>query len=202
MKKNNIILIGINLWNKKGKKYRTGLVIFSTLILIISVVMCMLIFNWMEVETVSEIISKGLKNEIASNVMLAISIIFILLAIKCIFFSSSNKEKKEYKNGILLENSDGKLLITRDTLENLVNTIVKSFDGAENAVAQVELDNENNLKVFVNISVKENAVIKELSSNIQARIKEAIKNTSDLDVKEVNIKVKDVAPVKKSVVQE
>ena len=45
---------------------RTGLVIFSTLILIISVVMCMLIFNWMEVETVSEIISKGLKNEIAS----------------------------------------------------------------------------------------------------------------------------------------
>ena len=79
---------------------RTGLVIFSTLILIISVVMCMLIFNWMEVETVSEIISKGLKNEIASNVMLAISIIFILLAIKCIFFSSSNKEKKEYKNGI------------------------------------------------------------------------------------------------------
>ena len=112
------------------------------------------------------------------------------------------KEKSEYKNGILLENSDGKLLITKDTLENLVNTIVKSFDGAENAVARIELDNENNLKVFVNISVKENAVIKELSSNIQARIKEAIKTTSDLDVKEVNIKVKDVAPVKKTVVQE
>ena len=102
----------------------------------------------------------------------------------------------------MLENSDGKLLITKDTLENLVNTIVKSFDGAENAVARIELDNENNLKVFVNISVKENAVIKELSSNIQARIKEAIKTTSDLDVKEVNIKVKDVAPVKKTVVQE
>ena len=107
---------------------RTGLVIFSTLILIISVVMCMLIFNWMEVETVSEIISKGLKNEIASNVMLAISIIFILLAIKCIFFSSSNKEKKEYKNGILLENSDGKLLITRDTLENLVNMLNTKYN--------------------------------------------------------------------------
>ncbi len=81
------------------------------------------------------------------------------------------------KNGILLENSDGKLLITKDTLENLVNTIVKSFDGAEkNAVARIELDNENNLKVFVNISVKENAVIKELSSNIQARIKRSNKN--------------------------
>ncbi len=181
---------------------RTGLVIFSTLMLVISIVMCMLIFNWLEVETFTKIISKGIQNEVVSNVILTISIVFILLSIKCIFFSSNNKEKNEYKNGILLENSDGKLLITKETLENLVNTIVKSFDGAENAVARIELDNENNLKVFVNMSVKENAVIKELSSNIQARIKEAIKTTSDLDVKEVNIKVKDVAAIKKTLTQE
>lgn len=181
---------------------RTGLAIFSTIVLIISIVMCMIIFDWVSINTVTGIVSRTLNDGICSKIVLGISIAFILLAIKCIFFSSSNKEKNEYKNGILLENSDGKLLITKDTLENLVNTIVKSFDGAENAVARIELDNENNLKVFVNISVKENAIIKELSSNIQARIKEAIKTTSDLDVKEVNIKVKDVAPVKKTVVQE
>lgn len=181
---------------------RTGLVIFSTIVLIISIVMCMIIFDWVSINTVTGIVSRTLNYGVGSKIVLGISIAFILLAIKCIFFSSSNKEKSEYKNGILLENSDGKLLITKDTLENLVNTIVKSFDGAENAVARIELDNENNLKVFVNISVKENAVIKELSSNIQARIKEAIKTTSDLDVKEVNIKVMDVAPVKKTVVQE
>lgn len=180
---------------------RTGLAIFSTIVLIISIVMCMIIFDWVSINTVTGIVSRTLNYGVSSKIVLGISIAFILLAIKCIFFSSSNKEKSEY-NGILLENSDGKLLITKDTLENLVNTIVKSFDGAENAVARIELDNENNLKVFVNISVKENAVIKELSSNIQARIKEAIKTTSDLDVKEVNIKVKDVAPVKKTVVQE
>ena len=178
---------------------RTGLAIFSTIVLIISIVMCMIIFDWVSINTVTGIVSRTLNYGVGSKIVLGISIAFILLAIKCIFFSSSNKEKSEYKNGILLENSDGKLLITKDTL---VNTIVKSFDGAENAVARIELDNENNLKVFVNISVKENAVIKELSSNIQARIKEAIKTTSDLDVKEVNIKVKDVAPVKKTVVQE
>ena len=173
---------------------RTGLAIFSTIVLIISIVMCMIIFDWVSINTVTGIVSRTLNYGVGSKIVLGISIAFILLAIKCIFFSSSNKEKSE--------NSDGKLLITKDTLENLVNTIVKSFDGAENAVARIELDNENNLKVFVNISVKENAVIKELSSNIQARIKEAIKTTSDLDVKEVNIKVKDVAPVKKTVVQE
>ena len=42
------------------------------------------------------------------------------------------------------------------------------------------------------MEVKENVVIKDLSSNIQTKIKEAIKKTSDLSVKEVNIKVKNI----------
>ena len=40
-------------------------------------------------------------------------------AIRCIFFDSSAKKKEEKRNGILLENSNGKLLITRETIENL-----------------------------------------------------------------------------------
>ena len=51
---------------------------------------------------------------------------------------------------------------------------------------------EKNLKVFVTLSVKESAVIKELSNNLQAKIKTAIKKTSDLEVKEVNISIKEL----------
>ena len=50
--------------------------------------------------------------------------------------------------------------------------------------------------VAPNLSVKENAVIKELSTNLQTKIKTTIKKTSDLEVKEVNIKVKDIEPIK------
>ena len=96
---------------------RTGLAIFSTIVLIISIVMCMIIFDWVSINTVTGIVSRTLNYGVGSKIVLGISIAFILLAIKCIFFSSSNKEKSEYKNGILLENSDGKLLITKDTLE-------------------------------------------------------------------------------------
>ena len=42
---------------------------------------------------------------------------------------------------------------------------------------------------------KENVVIKELSANLQTKIKQVIKKTSDLEVKEVNIKIKDVKPM-------
>ncbi len=171
---------------------KIGLALFSTLILIISIIMCLLIFNWLDIDFVHGIIVSVLENQVSSNILLGVSVVCILLAIKCIFFDSTSKQEVEYKNGILLENADGKLLITKETLENLVSNIVKGFEGAENVTSRVELDKENNVKVYVNLNVKENASIKELSSNLQTKIKTTIKNTSDLDVKEVNIKVKDV----------
>ena len=65
---------------------------------------------------------------------------------------------------------------------------------------KIELDNENNVKVFVNLTVKENAVIKELSTNLQNRIKETIKRSSDLEVKEVNIKVRNIEQAKDTII--
>lgn len=175
------------------------LVLFSTLMLIISVILCLTIFGWIDTADIGNVLNIAISNNVSSNVILVLSIIFILLAIRCIFFDSSSKEKEEYKNGILLENVNGKLLITKETIENLVNAVVKGFDSAEEVTTQIELDNENNLKVFVNMSVKENAVIKELSTNLQNKIKEAIKRASDLEVKEVNIKVKNIEPVKENI---
>lgn len=175
---------------------RIGLALFSSLMLIISIIVCLMIFGWLSVDLVHELVVMAINDSASSNIMLGLSIAFILLAIKCIFFDSSSKQEMDYKNGILLENSDGKLLITKDTIENLVNSVVKGFDSAENVTTRVELDNENNVTVFVNLSVKENAVIKELSTNLQTKIKTTIKKTSDLEVKEVNIKVKDIEPVK------
>ena len=175
---------------------RIGLALFSSLMLIISIIVCLMIFGLLSVDLVHELVVMAINDSVSSNIMLGLSIAFILLAIKCIFFDSSSKQEMDYKNGILLENSDGKLLITKDTIENLVNSVVKGFDSAENVTTRVELDNENNVTVFVNLSVKENAVIKELSTNLQTKIKTTIKKTSDLEVKEVNIKVKDIEPVK------
>lgn len=175
---------------------RIGLALFSSLMLIISIIVCLMIFGWLNVDLVHQLVVMAINDSVSSNIMLSLSIVFILLAIKCIFFDSSSKQEMDYKNGILLENSDGKLLITKDTIENLVNSVVKGFESAENVTTRVELDKENNVTVFVNLSVKENAIIKELSTNLQTKIKTTIKKTSDLEVKEVNIKVKDIEPVK------
>lgn len=169
---------------------KIGLVLFSNLILIISIMLCLLIFGWLSPETVYQITKLALNDTVTVNIILSISILCILLAIKCIFFSSEDNKINGIKDGILLQNSDGKLVISKQTLEELVNNVAKGFDSAQDVTSKVILDEEKKLTVYVTLNVKENAIIKELSNNLQTKIKSAIKKTSDLEVKEVNINIK------------
>lgn len=173
---------------------KIGLILFSNIVLILAIIVCLVIFKWIEVDTVRYGLNMLVNNETASKVTISVSIILMILAIKCIFFSSDSKTEKN--DGILMENDSGKLLISKETLENLVSGIAKGFEGAENISTKVSLDKENNLYIHVTLQIKENAIIKDLSLNLQEKIKEAIKKSSDLDVKEVNIKVRNIAPKK------
>lgn len=171
---------------------KIGLIIFSNIVLILSIILCLLIFGWLSPETVYEITKIALNDPVTTKIVLGLAIAFIILAIKCIFFTSEKKQINGIKDGILLQNSDGQLVISKTTLEELVNNVVKGFDSAQNVSSKIVLDEEKNLIVYVTIDVKQNAVIKELSNNLQTKIKSAIKNTSDLEVKEVNVSVKEL----------
>ncbi|MFR8104678.1 MAG: alkaline shock response membrane anchor protein AmaP [Clostridia bacterium] len=180
---------------------KIGLVVFSNIILILSIVMCLMIFGWIDTSMIKVFMDCILENQIATNITLGIAIAFILLAIKCIFFDSTTRPEVNAKDGVLLQNENGKLLISKDTLENLVNGVAKGFSEAENVSTKVGLDAENNVTVYVTLYVTQNAVIKDLSNNLQTKIKAAVKKASDLDVKEVNIRVKNIAP-KKEMIQD
>jgi hypothetical protein len=164
--------------------------------LILSVILCLLVFGWLDIGLVGNILTKIIMGETSSNIILGVSVVFILLSIKCIFFDSTSREQIKERQGVLLENESGKLMISKETIENLVNSVALNFQSAEDVTTRVELDKENNVKVFVNLIVNEEAVIKDLSANLQTKIKEKVKIATDLEVKEVNITVKKVAPKK------
>ena len=84
----------------------------------------------------------------------------------------------------------------KETIENLVESVAKGFKEAESITTRVELDKENNVSIFANLVVSSDAIIKELSADLQNKIKERVKMATDLDVKEVNITVKKVAQVR------
>lgn len=169
------------------------LIIYSNIMLILSIILCLLIFNWLDMSLVGNFMYGLIVGETSSKILLGLSILFILLSIKCIFFDSTSKEEIKERQGVLLQNESGKLLISKETIENLVNSVALNFQNAKDVTTRVELDSDNNVKVFVNLIVSEEAVIKELSSKLQQKIKEKVKMATDLEVKEVNITVKKVA---------
>lgn len=176
---------------------KVALVLFSNLILLLAVIICLLIFGWISVENVQAVLVYMLSHPTVANIILGVCVVFILLAIKCIFFDSSSKEQMANKDGVLLANNDGKLLISKETLENLVVNVVKGFDGAQNVETKVVLDKENNITVYLTLFVGPDVVIKDLTINLQSKIKDEIKRASDLEVKEVNVKVRNIVTAKK-----
>ena len=115
---------------------------------------------------------------------------------KALFFGSVSKGEEKYNDGILLENDDGKLLITKETLISMINAVVAGFEGAKNCQTRVHLDKENNLSIVLTIEATSNTIIKELSNNLQIKIKEKIKESLDLDVTSINIRIKNIVESK------
>ena len=170
------------------------LIIYSNIMLILSIILCLLIFGWLDMGLMGDIMYNMIQGETTSKILLGLSVVFILLSIKCIFFDTTSREQIKERQGVLLENESGKLMISKETIENLVNSVALNFQSAQEVTTRVELDRENNVVVFVNLIVSSDAIIKDLSANLQNKIKEKVKKATDLEVKEVNITVKKVAP--------
>ena len=167
------------------------LCVFSTLILLGVVLSSCLIFGWLDLTSIYVIALNVITNQTICNVLIGINVFLLICSIKGIFFISKTKEEK-LSEGILLQNEDGKLLITKETITSIVNSIVSGFDSVKSSKTYIDMDENNDLSVSLTIEVDENAVIKELSNNIQIKVKDAIKKSIDVDVKSLDINVKDM----------
>ncbi len=173
---------------------KIALILYSNIILILSIILCVIIFGWLDIGLVGDIIKTVVLGETSGRIVLGVCIVFILLSIRCIFFDPTSKKQIKESQGVLLENESGKLMISKETIENLVNSVAMDFQSAQDISTRIQLDKDNNVRVYINLIISSDAVIKDLSANLQAKIKEKVKTATDLDVKEVNITVKKVAP--------
>lgn len=151
------------------------LIIYANLMLILSIILCLLVFGWLDIGLVGEVVTNIIQGDTSGKIVLGVSVIFILLSIKCVFFDSSSKDQIKERQGVLLENDSGKLMISKETLENLVNSVALNFQSTEDVSTRVELDKENNVKVYINLIVSQDVIIKDLSANLQTKLKKKLK---------------------------
>lgn len=174
---------------------KIALVLFSSIILIIAFIFCFVIFGWINLDVITLFIEKVLDDSLTSNIILIVLALFMLLAIKGIFFSGETKTKPELgrENGILIPGENGKLFISKDTIENLVSGVVKQVEGAQDISSRVILTKEGDINIDVVLHVSQEVVIKDLSNDLQLKIKETIKKSIDIDIKAVNININNIA---------
>ena len=177
---------------------RFTLIIFSYVILILSIILSVLVFNWLDLETVTEKIQSAVEGAVSAKIILAVCFVFIILAIKCIFFDETSKEKLKEAQGILLKNENGELMISKESIDNMVKNAVKSFENVKECNTKIDVNSENRIVITLYLVVNEEVILKDLASNLQEEVKNEIKKISDLEVSEVNIKVMNLQTGKKS----
>lgn len=174
---------------------KLGLAIFSLIILIISILVCLIAFGWIDVSIITVALTNAVASQNGMYITIGVCIVLILLSIKCLFFPSYERHAQKYNDdeeGILLQNDNGKLLITKGTIKNLVNSTVDDFKNVDGADTNIYLDENNDVHVNLEINVYKETIIKDLTTKLQNKIKENVKKATDLEVKEVNIKINDV----------
>ena len=171
--------------------------IFSTIVLAIVVIVFMGLLNIGGVNHIFSFIG-GMPNmnftQEQITYIIIVGILLIIMAIKGILFQSKLEENKD---AIILENSSGKLIISRRTLENLVKDISNSVKGVENSSARVNVEKDTDLIISIDIVVKEGS-IKDITKKLQEDVKIAIKKASDLNVAEVNVNIKNIKKINES----
>ena len=181
--------------------------IYSLIILIESIIVILLVFGWAKIETILYIITDMLNNNIAYNILFGISVVFIILSIKAMLFKGSSdktdvvetKRKEKMGEGVLIENEDGKLLISKETIERLANSVVKNFDNIQDARTKVIIENKKDITILIELQILQNTVIRELNADLQSKIKEVIKEATELEINEVNIKIKNIINIPQNV---
>lgn len=169
---------------------KVALVLFSIVISIMAIALILLMLDVIQMSVIARAVTFLLNDDFAFKITLAVTIVMLLLALKCIFFGA--KKDDDGRNGVTLENASGKLVISRESLENLIANVVKDVQGIEAISSRTFLDRNNNLVVYVTTLVSKDMMIKDVSTQIQEKIKEALSKTADLEVKQVNIKVKNI----------
>ena len=168
--------------------------IFSIIILAVTIAIILIMTGIVSIEEIVNPIVSVLDGENSLKIIIGVLAVLMLLAIKGLFFTS--KPESNGKEGIVLENTSGKLVISKESLENLIASVTKEVPGADTVASRTILDRNKNLIVYVTAIVSKDVMLKDVSNELQRKIKDAMKRTADLEVKEVNIKIKNITSKK------
>lgn len=170
--------------------------IFSIIILVVSVVVLMLVFDLTSFDLIVDLVNTYVLNDAYRNTVILITAIFILLSLKTTIFLSDISGSS--KRPILVDTDNGRVEIAQETIDTTVKSVAYSFPEIKNVQAKMEKQNKG-IVIYVAISVIQDTNIKSLTDKLQAKIGTTILDTTGIKVLNTNVKVKNICEKNKKV---
>ena len=119
---------------------RINLKVFSVIIIIVSLIT--ILFSLDIIDNLE--FFDFLKEDTVKYISLVISVTLILAGIKSLFITD---RKEDISNGVLLENSNGKLYITKESIISMIEVEAKSYKEILNQNVKIGFNEEKDLFV-------------------------------------------------------
>lgn len=163
------------------------LIVFSLLIIFISVTLVLVSTDMISIDTVTNVVSNIVTKY--KVVFLCIGAIMALFGIVGLFATSSNSEN--IKGGLAIKGETGTVYITKDTFESIIMTVTRAYAELKNVRVEM-IVNETGVSANVYTMILPETVVPTLTAKLQENIKSSVLKQTTVEIKEVNIKIKGV----------
>ena len=171
---------------------KIGFFISAVIVLMLSLLLCTLIWGWVTPDQVMSVIMMGLSNGIATKIILGVAILLVMLTTFSIANGTDDKSVNGVKEGVIISKDSGDLVISKSTLEDMVFNAISKYSNVQNPQIGVIVKNSGKVLIYITMDVANDTVIKDLSNRIQNDVSSTIKNCTDLDVENVNVSIKGI----------
>lgn len=163
------------------------LILFSIIILVISVFLILTSTEMIKTTEILGAVEAWLVNNKVAGIV--IGSIFALFGLIGVFSCSSDSE--DVKTGLAIKNEQGTVYITKDTFENIILSITKNYAELKNVKVELNVD-DTGVTANIFAYILPDTILPDLTSKLQAHIKNGVKKQTTVEIKEANIKVKGV----------
>lgn len=163
--------------------------IFSLIMIIVSVVVLLVIFDFTSASYVNDIINTYVWNLEYRQIVIGVAIVVFLAGLKTTIFLSDFKKKK--KIPIMVRSDNGNVQIASETIESTAKAVAKNYEEVKEVNAKM-VNRTKGVEIYMSILVSQDTNIRALTREIQEEVKNKVHDTTGVFVLNTDIKVKNI----------
>lgn len=162
------------------------LVIFSIIIVAISVLSILMVAGILDVNPIFNTIKEILfYNKMVTIILSAVCILFGLVGM------FSNDDSENMRTGLAIKSDKGTVYITRETFESIIISVARNYPELRNVRAEINVS-ETGVIANIYAMILPDTVVPTLTAKLQENIKASVLSQTTVEIKEANIKIKGV----------